>query len=178
VPHLGPASLQLRDNTKMLRDKNLVPLSRQHQHALALCVRINRAPLANPEELAAWQSEIQQHYEQEIRFHFAAEEANLFPAARKYAEFKPIVDELLEEHARLRADFARCAALALDADGIRSFAATLSSHIRKEERVLFEGMQQRMSGEELLRIGIGVDEVLSAAPQICIVPAEANLKKL
>ena len=27
----------------MLRDKNLVPLSRQHQHALALCVRINRA---------------------------------------------------------------------------------------------------------------------------------------
>jgi iron-sulfur cluster repair protein YtfE (RIC family) len=68
--------------------------------------------------------------------------------------------------------------LALDADGIRSFAATLSSHIRKEERVLFEGMQQRMSGEELRRIGIGVDEVLSAAPQTCIVPAEANLKKL
>ena len=30
----------------MLRDPNLVPLSRQHQHALALCVRINRAALA------------------------------------------------------------------------------------------------------------------------------------
>jgi hemerythrin-like domain-containing protein len=27
----------------MLRDKSLIPLSRQHQHALALCVRIERA---------------------------------------------------------------------------------------------------------------------------------------
>lgn len=161
----------------MLRDKNLVPLSRQHQHALALCVRINRAPLASPQELAAWQSEIQQHFEQEIRFHFAAEEANIFPAAQKHTELRPIVEELLEEHAQLRADFAKCAALALDAAGIRSFAETLSSHIRKEERLLFEGMQNKMSSEELVRIGGGVDEVLSTAPQTCIVPAEATLRK-
>ena len=26
----------------MLRDRNLIPLSRQHQHALALCVRLDR----------------------------------------------------------------------------------------------------------------------------------------
>jgi len=66
----------------MLRDKNLVPLSRQHQHALALCVRIDRAaPIAEP-DLAAWQAEIGQHFRAEIRVHFAAEEQFVFPAAR------------------------------------------------------------------------------------------------
>ncbi len=62
---------QISDNRAMLRDKNLVPLSRQHQHALALCVRINRATLSSPEELQAWQAEIQQHFEQEIQYHFS-----------------------------------------------------------------------------------------------------------
>jgi hypothetical protein len=33
----------LRKKFIMLRDKGLIPLSRQHQHALALCVRIERA---------------------------------------------------------------------------------------------------------------------------------------
>ncbi len=57
----------------MLRDKNLVPLSRQHQHALAMCVRIDRASLADLEN-QAWQVELQQIFEGEISVHFAAEE--------------------------------------------------------------------------------------------------------
>ena len=57
----------------MLRDKNLVPLSHQHQHALALCVRLDRALLAGPVDPAPWQAEIQQIVEQEIVIHFAAE---------------------------------------------------------------------------------------------------------
>ena len=33
----------------MLRDKSLIPLSHQHQRALALCVRIDRAqPIPTP----------------------------------------------------------------------------------------------------------------------------------
>jgi hemerythrin-like domain-containing protein len=160
----------------MLRDKNLVPLSRQHQHALALCVRINRAPLATPAELQAWQSEIVQHFEQEIQYHFAAEEIHLFPAARLQPGLSPLVDELLAEHARLRRFFAQSAARALDRPGLREFAETLSAHIRKEERQLFEGMQKQMTPEEMLRTGALVDEALAAAPQTCIVPTETALK--
>jgi len=70
----------------MLRDKSLIPLSRQHQHALALCVRIDRASPVPQDDLAAWQSEIVQHFAQEVRFHFAAEESVLFPGARQFAE--------------------------------------------------------------------------------------------
>ena len=65
----------------MLRDKNLVPLSHQHQHCLALCVRLDRAIQAGDVDLEAWQAEIQQMFEQEIAFHFAAEEKELFPVA-------------------------------------------------------------------------------------------------
>jgi hemerythrin-like domain-containing protein len=166
----------MRDNNGMLRDKSLVPLSRQHQHALALCVRIRRAALATPAELKAWQSEIEQHFQQEIQYHFAAEETHLFPAARRHPDLALLVDELLEEHAQLRRDFAQAAARALDRPRLRHFAETLSAHIRREERQLFEGMQKRFTPEELRKIGALVDEALAGAPPACIVPTEAALK--
>jgi hemerythrin-like domain-containing protein len=160
----------------MLRDPNLVPLSRQHQHALALCVRISRAALASDAELKAWQSEIQQHFEQEIRYHFAGEEAHLFPAARQYPELIPLVEELLAEHQQLREYFAEATAAKLDAAGVRRFAETLSGHIRKEERRLFEELQKRMPPKVLEEIGRAIDRVLAEAPQVCITPTESLLK--
>lgn len=160
----------------MLRDKSLVPLSRQHQHALALCVRINRADLSTPVELAAWQSEIQQHFEQEIQYHFAAEEASLFPAAREYPGLTGVVDDLLAEHAQLRTYFANATSRALDREGLRQFAELLSAHIRKEERQLFEGMQERMTADELLKIGANLEKKLSSASETCIVPTETKLR--
>ena len=160
----------------MLRNPNLVPLSRQHQHALALCVRIHRAALASEVEVKAWQSEIPQHFEQEIRYHFAAEEAHLFPAARQYPELVPLVEELLAEHKLLREYFAQASAAKLDAPGVRRFAETLSGHIRKEERQLFEELQKRMTREALEEIGLLIDRVLAEAPQVCITPTESTLK--
>ena len=162
----------------MLRDPNLVPLSRQHQHALALCVRISRAALATPAEVKAWQAEIQQHFEHEIRYHFAAEETHLFPAARQYAELVPLVEELLAEHRQLREYFGRSSAGALDGAGVRRFAETLSGHIRKEERQLFEELQRRMTPEELGKIGAQIDQALGAGPEACITPTESLLKNM
>jgi hemerythrin-like domain-containing protein len=162
----------------MLRDKNLVPLSRQHQHALAFCVRINRAQLATSKEVKAWQSEMVQHFEQEIRFHFAAEEAHLFPAARRFSELNSLVEELIAEHGQLRDYFARASEETLDRGEVQAFAEKLSNHIRKEERQLFEGMQARMDSEELSKIGALVEETLSDAPQGCIVPTESKLSGL
>jgi len=160
----------------MLRDKNLVPLSRQHQHALALCVRIHRASLSTAAERTAWQSEIQQHFEQEIQHHFTAEEAHLFPAARLHPDLVQLVDELLAEHSRLREYFAQAAARALDRRSLGQFADTLSAHIRKEERQLFEALQKAMTPEELHSIGALVEEAFARLPQACIVPTESTMK--
>jgi hemerythrin-like domain-containing protein len=127
----------------MLRHKNLIPLSHQHQHALALCVRIERASPIPEDDLAAWQSEIAQLFQNEISPHFAAEEKVIFPAATKFADLKPLVADLLSDHADLRAMFAAATAQGLPSEDVLTMAKRLSQHIRKEERQLFERMQQR-----------------------------------
>jgi len=66
----------------MLRDRNLIPLSHQHQHALALCVQIDRSLQAGTADVQALQAQIRTMFNLEIRGHFAAEEEALFPEPR------------------------------------------------------------------------------------------------
>jgi hemerythrin-like domain-containing protein len=161
----------------MLRDKSLIPLSHQHQRALALCVRIDRAQPIPGADLQAWQVEIVFHFEQEIRIHFAAEESVIFPAARQFAELVPLVEELIAEHASLRKVFALAEARQLSAENLAGFAQQLSAHIRKEERQLFEGMQQLMKPAELANLGLRLEAALKDASQACILPNEATKLK-
>jgi len=161
----------------MLRDENLVPLSRQHQHALALCVRINRAPMATAREVQAWQAEVEQHFGLEIQYHFAAEEKDVFPLARRIASLVPLVEDLLAEHARLRDFFEKARTGTLDGPTLRVFADMLSTHIRKEERQLFEEMQKHLSPAELGAMGGPVAQDLAPAADVCITPTEEILKR-
>lgn len=144
----------------MLRDRNLIPLSHQHQHALALCVQIDRSLQAGVADLQALQAQISTMFNLEIRWHFAAEEKALFPEAAAFAELKPLVEQLLAEHATLRQYFARAQARELDPAGLREFAQTLSAHIRKEERELFEACQRLLSPERLNAVGAALDAAL------------------
>jgi len=157
----------------MLRDKNLIPLSRQHQHALALCVRIERASPIE-QKRAEWQAEIAQQFEAEIKVHFVAEERIVFPAARALPELNPLVEELLVEHKWLRASFAKAEAKQMSAEELVAFARGLSEHIRKEERQLFERMQELMRPEELAVIGQQLDEALRSAVQVCSLPSSES----
>jgi len=154
----------------MLRDVSLVPLSRQHQHALALCVRIERALQKNLVDLEAWQLEVEHQYEQEIGFHFAAEENVLFPVARRLPELVSLVDELCDEHMRLRTLFSRAKERGLDRAELGAFARLLSSHIRKEERQLFEAMQTLVKAEELQKIAAALEQQLAVEERVCRLP--------
>jgi hemerythrin-like domain-containing protein len=158
----------------MLRDTSLIPLSRQHQHALALCVRIDRASPIGDADLAPWQAEIALHFETEIRIHFAAEELALFPVARRFPELNPLVEELLFDHFMLREFFAKAEAHKMSATDLPAFAVLMSTHIRKEERQLFERMQELMSKEELALLGRGLEVALKDAAQACALPTEAT----
>jgi hemerythrin-like domain-containing protein len=157
----------------MLRDPSLIPLSRQHQHALALCVVIDRALRNEILDLRPLQTEIDQSFTHEIKGHFLAEEQELFPVARRHPELAPLVDELLDEHRQLREHFARAAAQTMDRDELQSFAQLLSVHIRKEERQLFEALQKLLSREEMETLGKALERTeqlrascrLSGAPQ-------------
>ena len=158
----------------MLRDKNLVPLSRQHQHALALCVRLDRALQAGEVDGEAWSEEIREIFALEVATHFAAEEKVVFPAAAAFPGLHPLVKELLAEHVSLRDLFMRATSARLDVSSLRRFVDQLSSHIRKEERQLFEGLQQVMTADEFIHLGKALEEALADASTACILPNEAT----
>jgi len=153
----------------VLRDKNLIPLSHQHQHALALCVRLDRALQTKDVDLEAWQSEIQAIFEQEIGIHFASEEKVIFPTARRVPGLQSLVEELQAEHSVLRDLFARALTRSLHDVDLQMLAAKLSQHIRKEERQLFEGLQRSMTVQQLTALGAALNEALKDATQACAV---------
>lgn len=160
----------------MLRDQSLVPLSRQHQHALALCVRIDRASPIPEAGLVAWQNEIAQHFRTEIRIHFVAEEQFLFPAAKKFMELSSLVEDLLKDHSWLRQRFDGAEAQSLSSGEITEFGQRLSEHIRKEERQLFERLQQLMNEEELATMGAQLDQALKDAEHACALAVKPSVK--
>ena len=159
----------------MLRDPSLIPLSRQHQHALALCVRIDRAPTIGESELATWQAEVAQQFEAEIRIHFAAEERFVFPEAKKFLELVAVVDDLLADHVALRELFAKAEASEMTSGELRAFGERLSAHIRKEERLLFERLQSVLTAANLAAMGKHLDDALQEATQTCALPARPNV---
>jgi hemerythrin-like domain-containing protein len=171
------AELDLFDRNLMQRDKSLIPLSHQHQRALALCVRIDRAQQIPEADLEAWQAEIARLFEQDITLHFAAEEDVLFPAARQFPELIPLVDDLIAEHIALRELFSQALARRMSAETLPAFAQRLSAHIRKEERQLFERLQQLLKSAELATLGLRLESALKDVAQACVLPNEATKLK-
>jgi hemerythrin-like domain-containing protein len=155
----------------MLRDKSLIPLSHQHQHALALCVRIERASPIPHNDLGAWQAELADLFQSEISVHFAAEEQIVFSAAEKFEELKTLVQQLISEHNSLRTMFAKVQEGGLSSDETLLLARSLSAHIRTEERQLFERMQQLLSNEELGVLGSELQSALRESEESCRLPS-------
>jgi iron-sulfur cluster repair protein YtfE (RIC family) len=181
----------------MLRHPSLIPLSHQHQHALALCVTIDRAlrsgptpssgpapdagqdppparapyagqaPLGSqvpsagpsPEQTALLARKAADLFEIEIKNHFDIEERILFPAIREHLGSLPLVDELIEEHRHLEALIARLP------ETLAEFGSTLSAHIRKEERDLFEDIQQRLSAQTLEQLK---EKIAADVVRVCL----------
>ena len=155
----------------MLRDKSLIPLSHQHQHALGLCVRIERASPIPQNDVPAWQAEITHLVQTEIGAHFAAEEQIVFPAAEKFEELRALVKQLISEHTDLRSMFANAQEGGLSSSDVLVLAQSLSTHIRKEERQLFERMQQLLNNEELGILGSKLQSALKDAEESCLLPS-------
>ena len=127
----------------MLRDPGLIPLSHDHQHALALCVLAERA-LNDGGEAKPLAQRIVEQYETDLRSHFDFEEAELFPLLADL----PVVAELIAEHQTLRAQIPKLRTVPTRASVLK-FCAILRIHVRKEEAVLFEEAQRRLSRQQL-----------------------------
>jgi iron-sulfur cluster repair protein YtfE (RIC family) len=151
----------------MLRDKNLIPLSHQHRRALAITVNIARGRGPGYADPQRWRDVILEHYESDLRFHLEAEETILFPAAARYSETAALVEDLRAEHVRLRelVETMRSGEPAMEL--VREFGALLDAHIRKEERGLFESMQDVVPAAQMAELGRAMDEYFAGQAQKC-----------
>src|SRR5581483_5791029 len=88
----------------------------------------------------------------------------------KFPDLRSLVADLRAEHDQLRGYFTKACSRTLDRENLRAFGETLSRHIRKEERQLFEGMQSRMSAEAMSNMGEALDRALAQAATACLLP--------
>lgn len=146
----------------MRRDASLIPLSHQHHNGLALCVMTRRslAKNASAENLKKLARRVVDRYEIELVNHFEIEEQVLFPACGAI----PLVAELIAEHRALEGMVARLRTES-SPELLEEFCALLSSHIRREEKELFEEIQRTLPRETLDAAGAEIDR---RAVRICL----------
>ena len=77
----------------------------------------------------------------------------------------------------LREDFAQAEARNLSVEGMLAFAQRLSAHIRKEERQLFERVQELMSKEEIAALGAILEETFKDAALVCTLPTQSSNRR-
>lgn len=151
----------------MKRHPALIPFSHDHHDGLVIAQRLlqggSKAPRSNwPSGSQAQRDRVVEFESSYLRHHLGAEEALLFPLARRFLgpEGARLVDELVREHEALR-------------NGVRQFkdsrppdlvsqmkdwAQLLHDHIRKEERFLFQAMQQQVPEAQLAALPASLED--------------------
>ena len=145
----------------MKRHPSLIPLSHDHHDTLVVAQGLIRgrptAPRSDwPTDRRAQADRLTAFFENTLRSHFAAEEADVFPLAeRLLPDHADLVNALRKDHADLRAEIVALPARS-DADlavRLPALGARLEAHVRSEERVLFEAVQKTASPDQLERLG-------------------------
>jgi hemerythrin-like domain-containing protein len=150
----------------MLRHPSLIPLSQQHHNGLALCVLTRRSLAADTSasNMARLARRVIDRYELELVNHFEIEEQTLFPACEPGSPAAQLVSGLIAEHRAMEAMVAELRA-APSAERLERFCALLSTHIRREERELFEQVQLSLPEATLEQLGSEIDR---RAVRVCL----------
>lgn len=153
------------------RHDSLIPLSHQHQHALALAVIIRRR-LGSENREDAWREEmtgkIHKLYAAELTGHFEVEEIVLFTGMERYLGKLDLVAELQIEHQSLR-ELIRLLppGVAAPLPTLDEFSSAIERHVRKEERQLFMEFEKKMPPDEARRVSVEIDaRLLKACPRL------------
>lgn len=143
----------------MKRVPELRDLSDDHHTALVLARRCERAASAGSADAAkATWDEVREAFAGHLEPHFEIEERLLLPALASIGEGH-LAEGIRGDHAALRA-------LLTEGRGelaLRRFGERLRSHVRFEEREVFEGTQDRLPASALRAIA----EACRATPRVC-----------
>lgn len=156
--------------TSSRRHESLIPLSREHQYALLLCLRIHRGLIehhADSDWLLMKAGHAVRFFEGDLVTHFQAEEEFLFPAMLKFPAAPELIDQLLAQHETIKSliDQLRQAEAGSLEETLKEFADTLEAHIRKEERELFPIYEQHASPETISWVQRALFSVIGSASQ-------------
>lgn len=148
-------------NAPIKRHPSLIKLSQDHQKGLLLALVLNKEtpqyrgmPATTEDKLKL----LQEQFQFELKPHFDKEENILFPAVTgRFERIDELIDELIGEHDKLQELIAAAIPGPGLYDALDEIGRTLEAHIRKEERVFFQLVQEHFSEEELLEIGQSLD---------------------
>ncbi len=148
------------------RNAALVPLSNEHFSHLVFAKRLREGKPDNIESNWPENSNEKRLIEQVIEYfsvdmlhHFELEEKGVFPIYALYIEEasaeKKLLDIILENHQTVKQKIYSLKGL----EGknliqkLKEIGTEIEEHIRKEERQLFEDIQQKIPTDELMEIG-------------------------
>ncbi len=164
----------------MKRHPSLIPLSHDHHDTLVVAQGLIRgrptAPRSDwPTDRRAQARRLAAFFESTLQPHFAAEEGEVFPLAERWLPgHAGLLAALRKDHDDLRAEI-----LALpersDADlavRLPALGTRLEAHVRSEERVLFQAMQEAVPPAELDRLASTVGQELQRTVA-CATPSPA-----
>ena len=139
----------------MKRHKSIIALSHDHHHGLMLAQLIKKnAPEYKglPTDLIGKVNHVKDSWEKELNLHFENEENILFPFVKgKDEEIDKLIEEVLEEHKLIESLVKKLDTHSDIESTLDQLGKALESHIRKEERELFQKIQLSF-GEELNKL--------------------------
>lgn len=137
----------------MKRHKNLIGLSHDHHHGLRLAQLIKKdAPVYKdlPNDVEGKINYTIKAWEEELNYHFKNEEEILFPAVENRDEkIDELIDEILIEHEEIEYKISQLKTSSEKEEILNDLGYILEQHIRKEERELFDRIQEVFGEDEL-----------------------------
>jgi len=144
------------------RHPSLIPVARDHVHALSIAVRLQRGRKGEsdrwPQEPADQLAALRAFYADHLQRHFEIEEDLVFPIAKRHVpESTALVSRLLEEHRQLERMIVSPEAATLDAAALAAIGTLLEAHVRREDRTLFPLMEAHVPEAILSALRVDVD---------------------
>lgn len=137
----------------MKRHESIVVLSREHHLGLLFCWKI-RQGVRKQIAVGRMHAYVCYFWEQQLQPHFSEEESLLFAGSDD-----PLCRQALAEHQEIRQAIAVWDGLrSVSEEGLLALADLLDRHIRFEERILFPHLEQTLSEQVLMRIGVHLAE--------------------
>lgn len=148
----------------MKRHQSLTPFSKHHHQALILAqvLQKNSPKYENiPTDVFGKRQYFLSLHLDLLKYHFKAEEKILFPFIKKHSnKFDELIDEIISEHSKMEFLFEQIREEINLEDSEDQLGKMLIAHVRKEERILFEKIQNLLDEnllEELSKITSTID---------------------